>query len=94
MSLLAAVLWLVASLLGHLAVHVMSRGAEEWPRFGVTDSIAIASIVVSLALFAINTRWQAVGIMAAHSAGGGLVAGFLFPTERWKRITTPKLLQP
>ncbi len=56
MSLLAAVLWLVASLLGHVAVHVMSRGAEEWPRFGVTDSIAIASIVVSLALFAYTRR--------------------------------------
>ena len=41
-----------------------------------------------------NTRWQAVGIMAANSAGGGLVAGVLFPTERWKRITTPKPLQP
>ena len=41
-----------------------------------------------------NTRWQAVGIMAANAAGGGLVAGVLFPTERWKRVATPKPLQP
>ncbi len=41
-----------------------------------------------------NTRWQAVGIMAANGAGGGLFAGVLFPTERWKRVATPKLLQP
>ena len=56
MSLLAAVLWLVGTLLGHVAVHVMSRGAEEWPRLEVTDSIALASIVVSLALFAYVRR--------------------------------------
>ena len=36
----------------------------------------------------------AVGIMAANAAGGGLFAGVLFPTERWKRVATPKPLQP
>lgn len=36
-----------------------------------------------------NTRWQAVGTMAAHSAVAGLLAGAIFPSERWKRVTTP-----
>ena len=30
-----------------------------------------------------NMRWQAAGTTAAWSAGGGLITGSLFPTERW-----------
>jgi hypothetical protein len=36
-----------------------------------------------------NTRWQATGTMAAHTAGGALIAGALFPAERWRRVATP-----
>lgn len=36
-----------------------------------------------------NTRWQATGTIAAHGAGGGLLAGALFPSEKWKRVATP-----
>ena len=36
-----------------------------------------------------DTRWQATGTMAAHAGGGGLLAGALFPSERWKRVASP-----
>jgi hypothetical protein len=36
-----------------------------------------------------DTRWEAIGSTAAWSAAGGLAAGVLFPTERWKRISKP-----
>ena len=37
-----------------------------------------------------NTRWQATGTIAAHAAGGGLLAGALFPSEKWKRVANPQ----
>ena len=36
-----------------------------------------------------DTRWQATGTMAAHAAAGGLAAGVVFPSERWKRVASP-----
>ena len=57
---------------------------------------AIACVILGLFLYELdvrgsgfNTRWQAVGTMAANSAAGGLIVGALFPSERWRRVPTP-----
>jgi serine/threonine-protein kinase len=51
MSLLAAILWLVASVLDHLAAGAMSHGDPRWARFWPTDSVSLGGILISLALF-------------------------------------------
>ncbi|MGI8497082.1 MAG: serine/threonine-protein kinase [Gemmatimonadaceae bacterium] len=51
-SLLAAVLWVVGSVLGHAAASAISRGTVPFTRFGMQDAIAAASVAVSLALYA------------------------------------------
>jgi hypothetical protein len=57
---------------------------------------ALGGVVLGLLLYQLdvrgsgfNTRAQAVGTMAAHTAGGAFIAGLLFPTERWKRVEKP-----
>jgi serine/threonine-protein kinase len=52
MSLVAAGLWLVASVLGHLAERTMHLGGREWYRLDGGDAIAAACVTVSLLLFA------------------------------------------
>jgi hypothetical protein len=51
MSLLAAGLWTLATLLWHLAVRSMSQGDSQWLRLGVPDAIAASSVVASVLLF-------------------------------------------
>ena len=51
MSLVAAVLWIVASALGHFAVRLMSLGDPEWYRLDGGDAIAVVCVIVSLLLF-------------------------------------------
>src|ERR1700693_6140417 len=58
MSLLAAVLWVVASVFGHLAYHAMSPGDAKWMQFSMPDGVAVAVVVISLALFAYARRSQ------------------------------------
>jgi serine/threonine protein kinase len=56
MSLLAAVLWVVGSLLDHIALRVMSHGDPRWRSLGATDAIAALSALGSLALFAYTRK--------------------------------------
>jgi serine/threonine-protein kinase len=56
MSLLGAVLWLLGTVLGHLAENAMSGGRLPWRAFAVTDTMAATSIAMSLALFAYTRR--------------------------------------
>ena len=56
MSLVAAVLWLLGTVLGHLALRTMMPGNPSWMSFDLTDAIAVMSIVVSLGLFAYTRR--------------------------------------
>ncbi|HEX2778370.1 MAG TPA: serine/threonine-protein kinase [Gemmatimonadaceae bacterium] len=56
MALLAAVLWIVATTLGHLSGDVMSGGKVSWTRVDITDAIAAGSALLSLALFAYIRR--------------------------------------
>jgi tRNA A-37 threonylcarbamoyl transferase component Bud32 len=51
MSLLAAALWLVGSVLDHLALRVMTHGGPRWLRLDADDAIAGVSVLVSLGLF-------------------------------------------
>src|SRR5512141_1862645 len=51
MSLLAAVLWVVAPALGHLAFRATSLGDQSWTRFQMSDAIAVVCGLASLALF-------------------------------------------
>jgi serine/threonine-protein kinase len=56
-SLVVAVLWFLATTLGHIAVRAMTPpGDPRWLSFSVTDVVAIASITVSLGLFAYSRR--------------------------------------
>jgi serine/threonine-protein kinase len=50
MSLLFAVLWIVGTVLGHIADHVLHPDVS-WFRFATTDGVALASVILSLALF-------------------------------------------
>jgi hypothetical protein len=36
-----------------------------------------------------DSRWEATWTSAAFTAGAGLLAGLLFPAERWKRVDKP-----
>jgi serine/threonine-protein kinase len=56
LSLLAAMLWLVASALDHLAFRAMSHAEPRWARFWATDSVSVGGILVSLALFFYTRR--------------------------------------
>ena len=57
MSLLGAVLWVLGTGLDHLAVRVMSHNDPRVLYAPATDAIAIASALISLALF-FYTRWR------------------------------------
>jgi serine/threonine-protein kinase len=57
MALLAAALWTVGTVLGHVALRAMTPlGDPRWLVFDATDVIALASVAVSLALFAYTRR--------------------------------------
>jgi serine/threonine-protein kinase len=56
MSLVAAVLWIVGTLFGHLATRAMMPGDPRWRSIDPTDVIAGVSVVLSLALFAYTRR--------------------------------------
>ena len=51
MSLLAAVLWLLATTADKIALFVMSHGERIWRHEPMTDAIALVSIAASLGLF-------------------------------------------
>ena len=58
LSLVAAGLWMLGTVLGHLAVRSMSHGDPQWLRVGVPDGIAVFGIVVSVLLFFFTRRSQ------------------------------------
>jgi eukaryotic-like serine/threonine-protein kinase len=58
MSLLFAVLWTVGSVAGHLAEHAIHPDSKRWLQFDVGDGIAVASVIVSLALFAYTRKGE------------------------------------
>jgi serine/threonine-protein kinase len=56
MSLLAAALWLVGSVLDHLALRAMTHGDPRWLRPDVDDAVAVVSVLLSLGLFAYTRK--------------------------------------
>ena len=58
LSLVAAGLWIVATILGHLAVRSMSHGDPQWLRVGMPEAIAALSAVLSVSLFFYTRRSQ------------------------------------
>jgi serine/threonine-protein kinase len=56
MSLLAAVLWVLATVLGHLAYRMMSPGDSRWMHLGAQEVIAGVTVLISLTLFAYTRR--------------------------------------
>ncbi len=56
MSLLFAVLWIVGSVLGHLAVHALYPNNPHWSDFDFGDWIAVISVGVSIALYLYTRR--------------------------------------
>ena len=58
MSLLYAVLWFVGVTLGHLSAHLLDPGSNRWLQLDAGDAIALASVIVSLGLFAYTRRGQ------------------------------------
>jgi eukaryotic-like serine/threonine-protein kinase len=57
-SLVAGGLWLVATVLGHIAVRSMSHGDEQWLELGMPEAIAAFSIVISVLLFFYTRRGE------------------------------------
>src|SRR5262245_37335046 len=58
LALVAAVLWVIGSLTGHLAGHVAAPDNPHWSDLTVADGIAGVSALVSLALFAYLRRHE------------------------------------
>ena len=56
MSLLAAALWVLTTVLDHLAIRATSPGDPRWMQPSTSDAIAGASALVSLALFSYTRR--------------------------------------
>ena len=56
LSLVAAALWVLGTVLGHLAFRSMSHGDAKWLRIGVPDWIAAFSVIASLLLFFYTRR--------------------------------------
>src|SRR6476620_8499848 len=57
LSLVGAVLWILADVLNHVAQRAMTPpGDPSWLRLGLTDAIAVAGSVVSLALYSYTRR--------------------------------------
>jgi eukaryotic-like serine/threonine-protein kinase len=56
MSLLAAVMWVIASVLGHFAYRAMFPGDPRWAEFHLSDWIGFVASSVSLALFFYTRR--------------------------------------
>ena len=56
MCLVAAGLWTVGVVFGHLAVRAMSHGDPQWKILAVTDWIAVSGVVSSLLLFFYTRR--------------------------------------
>jgi serine/threonine-protein kinase len=55
-SLLAAVLWVVAALLGHVAFRAMLPGDPRWKQFHTADGIGVLAALASVALFLYTRR--------------------------------------
>ena len=58
LALLAAALWVIATVAGHLAVRAMSSSGENWLWFGPPDIIAIVTAATSIALFVYTRRTE------------------------------------
>ena len=58
MSLLFAVLWVLGTVFGHLAAYVVYAGNPRWLQLDSSDAIALASVIVSLALYGYTRRTQ------------------------------------
>ena len=58
LSLVAAGLWVLGTVLGHLAFRSLSHGDAKWLRIGVPDWIAAFSVIVSVLLFFYTRRGQ------------------------------------
>ena len=51
MSLLFAAIWVVGTVLGHVADQVLHPESPGWRQFALTDAVALGSVILSLALF-------------------------------------------
>ena len=58
MSLLFAVLWVVGVVAGHLAEHAIHPESQRWLQFDIGDGIALATVIVSLALFVYTRKGE------------------------------------
>ena len=58
LSLVAGGLWVIATILGRLAVRSMSHGDPQWLRVGVPEAIAAFSVLISLLLFFYTRRGE------------------------------------
>jgi eukaryotic-like serine/threonine-protein kinase len=58
MSLLFAVLWTVGEVAGHLAEHAIHPDSQRWLQLDIGDWIAVASVIISLTLFAYTRKGQ------------------------------------
>src|SRR5690349_1184891 len=56
MSLVAAGLWIVGTILGRIAMRSMQRGVPAGPEITLGDAIAAVSVVASLLLFAYTRK--------------------------------------
>jgi tRNA A-37 threonylcarbamoyl transferase component Bud32 len=99
MSLLFAVLWVIGTVAGHIADHALHPADPSWFEFRVTDGVALASVILSLALFGYtrtgerNPRFVLdLGLMYMITTAfalalifhlGGISTGNVFPEISW-----------
>jgi hypothetical protein len=96
LALLAAILWIVGSVLIHVAFHLMYDDAS-WLSFQFPDAIAVASSLVSLALFFYARRSKRSpsfildlghGFLIFTAVALGLVWHWKAPAANWPVIPT------
>jgi serine/threonine-protein kinase len=89
LSLLGAVLWILATAAGHLAASAQATSKSQWADFGTTDAIAVVMVIVSLALFAYTRRSQRSPSVILDIGLGYLVLSSLALGMLWHVGTPP-----
>jgi tRNA A-37 threonylcarbamoyl transferase component Bud32 len=96
MSLMAAGLWIVGSVLGHFAVRSMMQGDPRWFSLDGGDAIAAACVIVSLLLFAYTRRGgqSPSRILDLGLAYMVFTAGALGLVFHWQPMLHPQRIAP
>ena len=98
MALMAAVLWVIGPLLGHLALRAMLPGDPRWLRIQTSDVIAAVAVPVSIALYFYTRKSQRspqfiLDLGLGYLVVNALALGLMWHSDptAWNRAMTPEI---